>query len=603
MTTKLDDLRRALRYDWPFYAESCLKIVNKKGDLVPFKPKPQQILLDEKLEAQRAAGRPMRVLILKARQIGYSTYAQAKAIQRATQRENHMTFTVAQDSRTAGKLFEMGEIMYVNLPDDADLALKPTIRNRRHQRALYFGSANRLERERGAIGLNSAFLVDTAKEVEAGRGFTCHTLHLSEVAFWPDVRKLRALLSSVPDEPETLIMQESTANGFNHFKDAWDKAERGAGGYVTHFSPWQEEPDYQMAFLDDEDREAFIDSIGTGPYGEDEAGLMELGCAPEQLQWRRNVIEDRFQGDARIFKQEFPATAAEAFLSSGDTVFSPIRIEAVLRKTKETDPLATHHELRATERVPHRGPHGMIEVPREPVLVDARVREEGVWRIWAEPEPAGTDEDGKRTPPGQYVIGVDPSSGEAVEPGRAARHAIQVIDHRTLEQVAEYVSREDPDLIAEQAFMAACLYNNAWLAVEVTGGYGLSINRRIGRQGFKYPFLYQRKKRDAPNQGELERYGWSTDVQTKPEMVDRAKELLRLDKDGLKSQPVALEMQTYVLDERGRMDPSPGNYADRLMAWMIALMVAGEKPIKPDRQPGDVVSTSTHRVRSTVTGW
>lgn len=611
------ELRAALRDDFSFYAPECLKIIDREGRLVPFEPKVPQLALDRELEEQRARGEPMRALILKARKIGFSTYCQGKAIQRTTQRENHRALTVAQDTSTAGELFDMGEVMYVNLPDDPELGIKPKIRNRRARRALYFGESASVARLKGDLGLNSSFVVDTAKEVEAGRGFTYHTLHLSEVAFWPDPRKMISLLNAMPDIAETLAIQESTANGFNHFKKSWDRAIAGDSGWIAHFEPWLNEPLYVLPFLDENELERFVETIGTGPFGQDEPGLIELGATPEQLNWRRRTIEMNFEGDVRLFKQEFPATDGEAFLSSGETVFSPLMIERVIREAKLTDPeraprpeergttVAEFGRLAVTKTKTVATPYGRMEIPDKfewkPAPFTERV--EGFWRVWEMPRKEERSEHGdvlKRA--GQYVVAMDPASGEIVEAGRGARHAIVVIDHESRKQVAEYVSREDADLAVEQMYLACLFWNLAWAALEITGGYGLSGARRFTRV-YKYAKFYRRREALAPLDHELKRMGWSTDSITKPLMEDEAAKLLREGTHGIRSRFIPHEMQTYIRDERGRTGPEEGNYADRLMAWMIAQMVALEKPVLQPRKPGQTTSTWGGKIRSPVTGY
>src|SRR5690606_32730054 len=131
---------------------------------------------------------------------------------------------VAQDNDTAGALFEIGERIWANLPPDEALALKPARANFRRGKEIMFAEPSRARRDQGIVGLDSSLTVDTAKEVEAGRGWTYTDMHLSEVAFYGDVRKITSLLNAVPDEPGTMIVLESTANGNNHFKARWDAA-------------------------------------------------------------------------------------------------------------------------------------------------------------------------------------------------------------------------------------------------------------------------------------------------------------------------------------------------------------------------------------------
>lgn len=236
------DFRERLLTDTPFYAENVAKIVNKRAQLVPLVANDAQLRFDAAIESQRAAGLPMRVIVLKSRKLGFSTWTEAKIFQRVTQRKYRRALVVAQDKDTASELFGMEERMYANLPRDPNLAfLRPPIESLRRGAELHFGEPSRVAREAGLVGLDSRLQIDTANEVQAGRGYTYTDLHLSEVAFWPDVAKMTSLVNAVPDEPETLIVIESTANGSNHFKTRWDDAEAGRSSYIPVFAGWTEE--------------------------------------------------------------------------------------------------------------------------------------------------------------------------------------------------------------------------------------------------------------------------------------------------------------------------------------------------------------------------
>jgi hypothetical protein len=425
-----------LRWDTPYYSENCLKIVDPGGRLVDFVWKGEQRKLFDAIERQRLAGEPQRAIILKARKLGFSTSAQAIVVQRATQRQYHRALVVGQDGDTAGELFDIGKRMYDHLPEEDASGLpwlKPPITNQRRQRLLAFGEPSRQARNRGDVGLDSQILVDTAQEVEAGRGFTYHTLHLSEVAFWPDIKKLIALLNAVPDEPNTLVLKESTANGFNHFKDDWDAAEAGESAYAAIFSPWFAEPAYARRFLSEDERAAFAEEVGRGPFGEDEPGLLELGVSLEQLNWRRWCIVNKCQSDLEVFHQEYPSTPEEAFLSTGKRVFAPALVRKVIERTDVTDPRTPSEAfpgpeigaLVSTSKRVRGGRHGRVEVPGDPVWRPGGGLHER-WRVWERPD-MGLNERGEKVRElGRYVVAVDPSgaddtqddgSGRARDPG------------------------------------------------------------------------------------------------------------------------------------------------------------------------------------------
>jgi hypothetical protein len=589
---QIAEIKRRLVEDTPFYAELALRVVDPREQLVPLRPRPAQLRFDQVLEEQRQAGRPMRAIVLKARKLGFSTWVQAKMMQRATLTANHKALVAAHDSKTSGELFEIARVMYGHLPDDEVLRLKPPIRYSRKSTLLSFGTTSRQFQLTGEIGLNSSILVDTAGEVEAGRGFTYNSLHLSEIAFWPDIkRKLNSLQNTVPDEPGSMIVLESTANGHNHFKHLWDQAVAGKNEYAPIFFPWFEHSDYMRPFASDQERDRFEDSIGVGEYGDGEESLIErFDLTLEQLHWRRWAIENRTQGDLQLFQQEYPADPEEAFLSSGDRVFSTPILMKVMREVKLAEAPKVG-VMRAGRTIARKGQHGIVEVPIEPSFIEQR---RGDWRLWM-PD----DDSEEEVKPRQYVIGVDVSGGErSDETADPASHAIEVIDHTTREQVAEYTSRIDEDLLAREIFMLAHWIAHdqrtlPWVGVEITGGWGGPV-ARILWQDFGYPLVYTRPQHDSRFERSRDRLGWDTTTATKPILEAQAKEILRTE-HGIKSGDLVNEMLTYVrLNERGKTGPQPGSHSDRLMAWMIAQQIATEKPLRRIKAEGSSRTRSYH---------
>lgn len=629
--------RRILRDDFVVYPQEALTIIDALGEQVPFRLKRPQVRLARGLMAQREAGQPMRAVILKARKVGFSTQTQGMLVQRATQIPVHYALVVAQDTRTAGEIFSIGRRMWAALPEDVKPEIAYERNSRGGQKFMQFGEPSLLARRSGQMGLDSTIEISTARDVDAGRGLTIRSLHLSEVAFWPYQEKLLGLLNAVPDDPDTLIIWESTGNGHNFFKDAWDRAVSGESGYVGIFTPWFEEEGYQRPFLDAIDRQRFVDSVGTGRWGDDEPALLELmqrelpRLADEagmpmgeaeldglldrcyrHLAWRRWCIAAKCDSDLDKFHQEYPATAEEAFLSTGRRVFKAEAVSRVLARCAETDPATPTVDCpgpargafvaSATKEI--RAARGMkIEIPRAVEWTPARKLGEDVrarWEVWEAPQQAMVDDEGKRHPEGQYIVSCDPMSGEENE-GTLANHAIQVINHRTLKQAAQYESQADPDQVALELLMAAMHYNGALIVVEVTGGWGTSIVQRLARD-YRWARMYQRDAPESRTAKRMERLGWSTDVKTKPLVIDRMTELLRDGVDGICSRRLAGQFLTYVRDERGRTKPEAGKLADLLMAFAIGQTVAGQRPLKSDRKPGATSSTGVGGVNPYIRG-
>jgi hypothetical protein len=561
---QLERTRLRLLHDFEFYAPRCLFIIDKRGREIPFVLKPPQVRLARAVKAQFDAGKPQRAMILKARQVGFSTEAVGMTIQRTTSRPNHLARHVAQDKLTAGALHDKGKRMWTKLPK----AIQPELaysRDGMTEKLMHFGTASRQQRAAGMVGLESQVTIDTAAATAGGRGLTIHTLHLSERSFWKNATgKVLGLMNAVPDEPDTLILDEATANGTGDFKDAWEMAEAGASDFYACFTPWFEENTYRLALNADEAAELEAD-LGEHPiYGEDEPDLVvlmrekfeewrdegihpigELGLAGgeverqrilEHLAWRRWTIPNKTEGVVERFHQEYPSTAAEAFLASGRPAFPAKLVQRAHDEAKKHEP--ARGALRAVETRKVRTRRGELDVPTRVEWVPWSKLEMGEkrrakWKLWAAPQQAGV-KDGKPTPAGAYILGGDPASGEEngtdSTTGRLvlAAHALVVINHRTLRQVAAWTSdTHDADEMADEALKAALFYNRAWLAIESTGGWGLGPLRFIAREAH-YPRTYRRAPQaTAMPQDHADLLGWSTDAATKPMMRDIGVQLLR----------------------------------------------------------------------------
>lgn len=596
-TYDLEAVRERLRTDTPLWGRECGVIIDKQRQQVPFILNEGQLELDRRLEEQRAAGKPMRAAILKARQLGFSTYAQGKLIQRATMTANYHTAVVAHDRETGAKLYRIGQRFYTHLPDE----IKPEIASHRRSQYLHFGEKGDAAWIDGGRWPDSTYYVDTAAETDAGRGGTFAAIHGSEVAFWPDMEtKLIALQAAVPDDPETLLLLESTANGHNAFKDFWDKAVRGENDYIPFFWPWWKDPSYSLSFPNEREREAFV--VGQGPYGEDEPDLLErFDLTLEQLHWRRKTIANKSAGRVDLFKQEYPSFAEEAFLTTGHRVFDPKFVTAIpVSITDPRQPTGEHPgpelgSFRATQERPFSDRSGgRIMRPEEPEWVPDPA---GIWRIWHPRKKPIYRPD----PDDRFVIGVDVSGGERKNTKDPAWNAIQVIDHKTREQVAEYRSRADEMTLAEQCFLAAQFFNDAWLAIEITGGWGGAVARRCGND-WNYPFMYHRERLDDLRGKEQDTLGWDTTGKTKPHLIANGQEMLRDGSHGVKSALLADEYLHYIRNETGKTEPEPGHFADLLMAYLIGQFVANLLPMRRPKNKSPR-QRMQHRPANPVTGY
>lgn len=610
LTKQQQELRDRMRTDTAFWAKHCAVILNDRREPVKLVARPWQartpdtpagmVPLDEALEKQHAAGLPMRALILKARKLGFSTWVQARIIQKLTQYPYRQGLVVAQRQKTATVLFDMAQLIYKKLPTEEQLGLGFSIRpdlvgrgaTRNGSQWMSFGDKAKPEEA-------SVYETSPASGV-GGRGYTPNDLHLSECAHYEDPQATLGLLNSVPDLVGTMIVQETTANGFNAFYDSWVRAKEGAedpetgGLYLPLFYGWQDNPFNSMEFPTPEARERFISTIGDEDGGGDDEEpwlVEEFGCTPEQLRWRRVAISDKCNGSIELFHQEFPATDMQAFIGSGNPVFPGVLVSRAIKDVEAADPYV-EGVLRGDDLKERRTRNGTVNVPQKVLWIPESAKvDTDLWghtaklRVWEHPRNAATrapeDEESKD---GQYVVFADVAQGVGtLDEGDYS--AIQVIDHESLMQVAAYHSRIPVHDLPLILFLVATYYNTAWLAVEVNN-MGVGVIDSL-RQDLRYPRLYRRGRQgdDSRDDRQGHQMGWLTSLRTKPLMEQTMGQALKEGTHGMRDLATARQFTTYVEDDRGRHGAEKGSYDDLLMSWMGALRVASTE-LKPRATSG-----------------
>jgi hypothetical protein len=300
------DIRRKLKNDFQHYAEKCLSIRTKSGKIEPLTLNESQRYIHRKIEDQRAKTGKVRAVILKGRQQGCSTYVEGRFYWRVTHSKGVRAFILTHEEEATANLFELAKRYHDNCP----AAVKPQT-GASSAKELYFSL------------LDSGYKVGTAGNKAVGRSSTVQFFHGSEVGFWPNAQQHAAgILQAIPDEDGTEVILESTANGLgNFFHEQWQKAESGQSDYVAIFVPWYWQPEYRKVLPDD------------FKLTDEESEYMQMySLDPQQINWRRNKIVEL--NDPVLFKQEYPATSAEAFQVSGlDPLIKP---DKVLKARKAT---------------------------------------------------------------------------------------------------------------------------------------------------------------------------------------------------------------------------------------------------------------------------
>lgn len=520
------------------YIQHFLKIIDKKSNIIPFVLNEPQLRLYGIIREQWNKGVPVRIIILKARQMGFSTLTAAIIFWMAATAHNVRAMLVAHKDESTKNLFQMVKRFYEYLPD----RIKPMQQASNAQELVF----DKPTRYRGnARGLGSSIRCATAGGEGVGRSYTLKALHLSEFAFWPGdkLATLIGLLQAVPDEPQTLVVIESTANGYDEFKKQWDAAVKaqaeGREGFIPVFFPWYEMRQYRRKVPRDFRRSA-----------EEEELAKTFGLCDEQLAWRRWCIEINCGGDLNKFRQEYPATADEAFIATGQCVFNKDQI--VLRRKKAQE----ESWERGAFRIRY-GEFGGIEA------FDWEQDPQGPIRIRKHPE-AGVP----------YVLGGD-TAGTGSD-----YFAAHVLDNRTGDQVAVVHHQFGERFFAEQMYCLGMYYNDALIGIETN--YSTFPEECLEELG--YTNLFVRKRVDTFTGALADSFGFETTTKTRPLIIDGLKDVAKQEIETIHDFDTLGEMLTFVYNENYRPQAENGEHDDLVMSLAIAHYIRCQQRTGVDAQ-------------------
>ena len=499
------------------WCETHLWIHTKAGTVVPLRFKPVQLRILEAIERLEAEGKPVRIIVLKARQQGVSTLTEALIYERVRRRSWQSATIIGNETENSDHLFGMFKLFNDRDPDAPEKV-------KSNAKKLEFKSPH-----------GSQVIVTTAKKAHAGTGHTNQAAHISELAKWDRAETtMLSLMQTVPDGADTLAIVESTANGATgYFPTLWHDAEAGRNAWTPIFLAWFEDPEYRMpvgsyslSSLGSNPRYNLHPTSDAGPG--DELILREQGIDDEQLTWRRWAIDNKCGGDLLLFRQEYPATPREAFLASGSPRFNMVILD--------------RWEQACTE-------------PAQRGTYDAR-------RQWVEGEDAAFVSIWNAAEADEtYVIGADCSEGnEGLDYSSAG-----CLGRRSRRQVATihgHLGEVEADAYAHLLMCLGYEYNTALIVIEVNA-YGLAVAEALLKA--QYPNLYFRtvagEDKDAPPSRKV---GWKTSPATKPLLTSDLAEAIRDDSLDVPCVETVRELQGFRRLGNGKegSDPSDKNAHD-----------------------------------------
>lgn len=478
-----------------------------------------QRLYIKEIERQYNRRKPVRIIVLKARQLGISTATEGVLFYWSFLHPGTNGLVIAHETEASSGLFEKTKMYWETWPFKPYYSLKYSTKRNMHW-----------------LETRSNLRVATAKNVQSGRGSTIHAVHASECAFYDDPRTLMiGLNQTIPNEHGTIVVLESTANGVgNWFHEQWQQAELGDSDYVALFFPWFLHPEYQVPTTLCTKRE----------LDPDERKLLKLpGMTYENLAWRRWAIINRADGDMDNFMQEYPATPEEAFITTGNPVFPHAALDDCF--------------------IPKSGAKGMLIES-----YDGSIRFiKGNGNLTIFKTPSKTDLRHTR-----YFVAGDPSMAVDGDPA-----SIQVIHRGTYEQVATWHGYADPLVFADEMIKIGKFYNNAMLSPESQGGGQATISRILTKN---YPNVWQHRWADKLPGKLSVNYGWYTNYERKRWAIGLLTHLIADNSITIHDRRTYNELRNYVVHPNGELGNADlRTHDDCVMALAIAVVCSStEQP-------------------------
>lgn len=571
-------VRIRCRYDFAFWAAVFVYIKRKGGgeDILFRLSRPQRRFV-ERLERLRKAGKPIRIVLLKARQWGGSTVSQLyMAWLQLVHKVGLNSLIIAHQGAGSDEIKDMFDRMIKAYPVEMLHKLGEAY-DANEPKLVGVGKSGSIYR---VPQRNCKIKIGTAERPDSCRGGDYNLVHLSEVGLWKATEGkkpediVRSACSGVLYRPYTMIVYESTANGTgNFFQREYDMASKGKSQFEAMFVSWFDIEIYSTP-VDD------ILSFAANLYdnrnndnvasSREESGkylwwLWEKGATLEAIHWY--ILERAKYNEHASMASEYPSDDVEAFVHSGTMVFDKYKVEAFKKYCKEP---------RFVGDVYADADEGKNALKNLRFVEDRQ----GVLWIWEKPE---IDEDEKVT--NRYLTVVDVGGRSS----KADWSVIVVFDRLFMAEggrpavVAQWYGHCDIDLLAWKAAQIAAFYDNSLLVIEsntlethdkerdVDGDQSQFILNQI--KGV-YPNLYARKQSEEDIlQGLPTKYGFHTNVATKPMVISTMVKVIRENLYVERDARCLDEYLTYEKKPNGAYGAIIGKHDDLLMTRAIGLHI------------------------------
>lgn len=543
-------IRYRIKYDFEYWAYSFIYIKDKTSpNDIPFKLNRAQKKLLAKLEEKRKAGKPIKFILLKARQWGGSTFIQMYMLWIQLVHRRNWNSVICGDvegqSRTVRSMISRALAAYPSYLLGNPVKFTP-----------FEGSSKNkiIQNTNCVISIGSAQKPDTLRSGDISGA------HLTEVGLWQATKGkkpedlIQSITGSIYDTEYTFLALESTAKGVgNYFNRTWEDAVEGKNNLMPVFVAWFEIDIYSVPI---ENHEEFISSMNEYDWM-----LWELGATLEAIAWYR--VKKKDMKESWRMNSEYPSTATEAFQSTGRRRF---RLEDTIKLKKTCIDPIFKGDISGSEET------GNNSLSNLKLTKD----EKGSLSIWRMPDK--TEKIWNR-----YIVIMDVGgvSDTADYTDILVLDRYWMLEGGVPEVVAEWHGHTDHDKGAWKAVQIALFYadGDALLVIEsntleTEGTEGNNFEYILDEIADVYDNLYSRTPADQIKQGVPAKWGFHTNTSTKPMVISHQVKAVRDELYIEREKRAVDEHDTFEIKEDGKtMGAVEGKHDDRLMTRAIGVWI------------------------------
>lgn len=577
-------IRLRYKHDFPFWCATLVKVHNKEaGSDVLFRLWFPQRILVSRFEEKRRAGKPIRLILLKARQWGGSTTTQLyMAWLQFFHKKGLNSLIIAHQGTASDEIKDMFDTMIRDYPVEFLHQIGESYSDDEPKMVGVgkSGSTSRVPQRSCKIKIG------TAERPDGCRGGAYSLVHLSEVGIWKKTEGkspediVRSACSGILLRPLTMIVMESTANGTGNFfhteyKAAADHTVKSQ--FDSLFISWFQIEKYRLPFASVKEKWEFAYWLWANRENNnvmsqrEESGrylywLWSKGATLEAIHW---YVEERAGKNSHsVMASEFPSDDNEAFVHSGSMVFDKLLVDEFERECRPPRFIGDVY--------------GNKDEGNE-AIENLRFTEDkqGQLWIWAKPEK---DDEYEVTDRYLTVVDVGGRSDKADWSVIVVFDRINMMEGLPPAVVAQWYGHCDIDRLAWKAAQVAAYYNESLLVIEsntlethdkerqIEGGdQSLYILNQISAV---YPNLYARRQsEDEIRQGIPRKYGFHTNVATKPMVISTLIKVIREHLYTERDERCLMEYMTYERKQNGAYGARDTYHDDLLMTRAIGLHI------------------------------